>query len=148
MAGNRHEIDTKHINLGWYLAYRLRGICVKQNTGFMGDARAFLDGLDSADLVVGMHDADEDGSRRDRASQVVRIDLPGAIDRQVSDLRAYTFEKTAGFENRRMLNAGGDNMIALAAQCEERAFERQVVSSLPPLVKTISSWLQPSSSAT
>lgn len=30
-----------------------------------------------------------------------------------------------------MLNAGGDNMIALAAQCEERGFERQVVRFAP-----------------
>ena len=71
MAGNRQKIDAELIYVGRNLADGLGGIGVKQDAVLMGDSGAILDRLDRADLVVGMHDADEDRARRDRFAKVV-----------------------------------------------------------------------------
>ena len=77
---------------------------------FTCNHRTFLDGLDRADLVVGMHDADQDSVGGNRATEVVGIDSPGAIDRQKGHRRAQAFQKAQRRHDRRMLYAGGDEM--------------------------------------
>ncbi len=48
-----------------------------------GNAGTLPDRLNGADLIVGVHDADEDRLRCDRRSQIVGVDAPGAVDRQI-----------------------------------------------------------------
>src|SRR5215472_16586332 len=93
----------------------------------MGDAGAILDRLDGSDLVVGVHDADEDRARRDRSAQLVGIDPPGAVNRQIGDAGAQPLEKRAGFDDGRMLDARGDDVIAAVAVRKEHALEGEVV---------------------
>ena len=52
---------------------------------------------------------------------------PEPIDRQIGHRAAQSFEKPAGFDDRRMLDRRGDDVIALVAKREERALEGEVV---------------------
>ena len=77
VAGDREQIDAELVHAGRNLADRLGGVGMEEDPVLAGDARALLDRLDGADLVVGVHDADEDRARRDRPAQVVGIDAAG-----------------------------------------------------------------------
>ena len=59
---------TQFFDPGGYFADRLRSVRVKCDTVLPCHRSAFLDGLDRADLVVGMHDGDEDGLGGDGSS--------------------------------------------------------------------------------
>src|SRR6266702_995173 len=80
MACDRKEIDGEVAYVGRNLADGLRRISVKQYVVLMSNPGAFLDRLDGADLVIGMHDADKDRARRDRHAKVVRIDPARAVN--------------------------------------------------------------------
>ena len=100
---------------------------MKQDAVLVGDAGAILDRLDGADLVVGVHDADEDRARRDRPAQIVGVDPARAVNGQIGHPRAQAFEKPARLDDRRMLDPRGDDVIALVAKGEEHALEGKVV---------------------
>src|SRR5215813_15331008 len=121
VPGNRQEIDAELINLGRNLADGLGGIGVKQDAAFMGDSGAILDRLDGADLVVGVHDADEDRARRDRPAKVVGINPARAVNRQIGHAGAQALEKPARFDDGRMLDARRDDVIAAVAVRKEHA---------------------------
>ena len=87
----------------------------------------FLDRLDCADLVVGVHDADQDRLRSNGAEHVLGIDPARAIDRKVSDSSAEPFEKPARSKNSGMLDRRGDDVRAFAVQREECALDCQIV---------------------
>ena len=93
----------------------------------MSNAGAVADRLDGPDFIVGMHNADEDCARRDRLAKVARVNAAHAVDRQVRYPRAQPFEKPARLDDRGVLDAGGNDVIALAAQGEKYAFEGQVI---------------------
>ena len=93
----------------------------------MSNAGAVADRLDGPDFIVGMHNADEDCARRDRLAKVARVNAARAVDRQVRYPRAQPFEKPARLDDRRVLDSGGDDVIALVAQGEKYAFEGQVI---------------------
>ena len=69
-----------------------------------GNLRRLRDRLDRADLVVGVHDADEDRIGPDRLADVVGIDEPEAIDRHERDRRAEPLEEAARLEDRGMFD--------------------------------------------
>ena len=92
-----------------------------------GDARALLNRLDGAHLVVGVHDADEDRARRDPPAQVIGIDAPESIHWQASYPRAQAFKKPAWCGNRRVFDPRGDDVIATVAPCKVCTFERQII---------------------
>ena len=81
VAGNREKIDAEFVDVRWNLADGLGRIGVKQDAVLVGNASAILDRLDGADLVVGVHDADEDRARRDRFAKVVGVNPAGADQR-------------------------------------------------------------------
>jgi hypothetical protein len=86
------------------------------------DACAFFDRLDGANFIVGVHDADDDRARSDRPAQVIGIDAPESIYRQVSCPGAEAFKKSAWLNDRRVFDPGGDDVIAPVALCKVHAF--------------------------
>jgi hypothetical protein len=85
------------------------------------------DRLYGADLVVGMHDRDQDGCRRHRASHIIGVDAAESINRHVGDLRPQPFKKSARADDGRVLNLGGDDVRMLDACCEEGPLYRVIV---------------------
>ena len=93
----------------------------------MGNSCAVLDRLDRTDLVVGVHDADEDRARRDRPAKVVGVNPARTVNGQIGHPRAQAFEKPARFDDRWMLDLRGDDVIALVAKRKEHALEGKVI---------------------
>jgi len=83
MACNRQQADTKFIHTSANFPHRLRRIRMEQNFMFVGNPGNVSDRLNSANLVVGMHDGNQCRARLDRASDLVRIDPPEPIDGEI-----------------------------------------------------------------
>ncbi len=73
VAGDREQIHLERTDVNGDFACGLHGIGVEIDVGFGGDAADFLEGLDGAELVVGVHDGDEQGLRPDGAAKFVEI---------------------------------------------------------------------------
>src|SRR5439155_26121410 len=65
VASDREQIDAELVDLGRDLSNRLRCVRMKADPMLPRDRADFLDRLDRADLVVGVHDADQDSAWRD-----------------------------------------------------------------------------------
>src|SRR5262249_14309055 len=119
VAGDRQQVDAELIHVGRNLADGLGGVGMKQHAALMGDAGAILDRLDGSDLVVGVHDADEDRARRNRSAKVVGINAAPAVNRQIGDASAQALEKPARFDDGGMFDARRDDVIAPLAVRKE-----------------------------
>ena len=94
---------------------------------FAGDPRTFLNRLNGADLIVGVHDADEDRARCQGLLQIIRIDAPESIDRKVSYSRAQALKKPTRFDHGWMFDPGGDEVIAVVPEGKVCALKREIV---------------------
>ena len=131
---DRQEIGSKVIDAGRNLSDRLCRIGVERHAVLPGNGRACLDGHDGSDLVVGVHHADEDRVRGDRATQIVGVDAAGAVHREHGDPRALAGEELARRDDGRMLHRGGDDVRGLdfVHAGEEHALQREVVRFASP----------------
>ena len=127
VSGDRQQVDAEPVHVGGNLAGRLRRVGVEEHAVLAGDARALFDRLDRANLVVGVHDADEDRARRDGLSEVVGIDAAAAVHGQIRCAGAQACEKPARCDDGRVLDLRGDDVVPLVAPREVHAFEREVV---------------------
>ncbi len=127
MASDGEQIDAEVADARFDLADRLCRVGMEEDAMIAGDLRRLHDRLDGADLVVGVHEADEDRIAPNRLAHFVGIDEAEAIDRHERDRRAEPFEEAARFENGGVLDRGGDDMRRLAAAGEEHPFEREIV---------------------
>lgn len=80
VPGHREQMHAQRIHQGRDLAHRLRRVGVEQGAVFVRNVGQGRDGLNRADLVVGLHNRHEHGVRRHRASQVVRVHLPEPVN--------------------------------------------------------------------
>lgn len=103
-----------------------------------GQPANMLQGLDSSDLVVGMHYRNEYAVRTDGPLQVGDLHQPLRIEGQVGYGKALFLQAAAGLQYGRMLNAADDDMPAQMAALAGYALEGQVVRLRPTEVKTIS----------
>ena len=93
-------------------------------------ARGFGDRLDGADLVVGVHDADERGVVGDGVLEVLEVDEALAVDGEVGDAEAFLLEALGLVEDGVVLDGGRDDVLAaaLAAGGVGGAAEGEVVA--------------------
>ncbi len=77
MGGEREQVDVLRFHIDRDIADCLNGIGVERDLVLPGNGTEFRDGFDGANLVVGVHDRDEDCLIRDRFFKFVRIDKPG-----------------------------------------------------------------------
>ena len=68
MAGKRKQIKLELLDVDGDFSRGLHGISVEINVGLFGDAADFLERLNGAKFVVGMHDGDEHGILANRRS--------------------------------------------------------------------------------
>ena len=59
VRGDGKQIHAETVDVERQLPCRLHRVAMKINVSFGGDAADFFDGLDGAELVVCVHDADE-----------------------------------------------------------------------------------------
>src|SRR5260370_14934719 len=107
VSGNGAEINSQSVDVDRDFPRGLYGVGVEVDVGFLGDAADFFERLDGAELVVGVHDGDQNGFRPDGAAQILEINLSFAISRQIGDASACFFECLAGVENSFVFDGGG-----------------------------------------
>ena len=127
VSGYREQVNAEIVHQRWDFADRLRRIRVEGDPMLSGDCGAALDRLDRANLIVGVHDADQDGIRRDCLSEVVWVDPSRAIHRQPGHLRTEAFEEAQRSHDSRMLDAGRDEMRVRARASEENTLQGKVI---------------------
>src|SRR5579885_3202402 len=84
--------------------------------------------LQRAHLVVGVHDGNHNGLRRDGCLNCRRVYHPITINRQIGDMKAMPCLKIAtGIEYRRMLNLAGNQMVATLPQRKGAALDSLII---------------------
>src|SRR6267378_2940541 len=113
VAGDGEQVDIVLLDVDWDFANRLHTIDREDNAVFLGDLADFRHRIDDANLVVGIHDGDQNRFRRNRFTHVFRVDAAIALNRQIGDFVAVLFQALTGVEHSFMLNSLGDDVIAL-----------------------------------
>ena len=94
------------------LAYGLDGVGVEDESLLMAQLADLGDRLDHADLVVGEHDADQDGLVVDGRLELVHGDEAVGLGLQVGDAVALLLKLLAGVEHGLVLGGLGDDVVA------------------------------------
>ena len=105
MPDDGQQVDAEFVHTRGDLADGLRGVGVEGDAVLACDVGDLGDRLDGADLVVGVHDGDEDGAGLDRAGDVVGVDQAVAVDRQDGQPVPEPLDEVlAGVEDGRVLD--------------------------------------------
>ncbi len=115
VAGEREQVDVVRLHVDGDLADGLHGVGVEDDALLVAELADLGDGLDDADLVVRVHDADEDGLVVHGALQVFDVDEAVGLHGQVGDAVAGLFEALAGVERGLVLGDLGDDVVAALA---------------------------------
>jgi hypothetical protein len=109
--------ESAHVNL--HLARALHGINVEKCAGFSGDFADLFDRLQDAGLVVGQHYADQASLRTEGAPNICRVDQAAGLGRDKGYINAAIGDALSRLQNCRVLNGGGDEVVAGAEQAED-----------------------------
>lgn len=93
------------------MAHGLDGVGVEHHPGLAADRPQLPDGLDGADLVVGIHDADQAGVGAQGLAQLVRRDQPLLPHLQQGDLEAFGGQLVQGVEHGVVFKGRGDDVF-------------------------------------
>src|SRR6266849_7832482 len=127
VAGNREQVDVVLLDVYRDFADSLHAIDGKNNAVFLGDLADFRHRIDDANLIVGIHDGNKNGFRRNRFTHVFRVDAAIALHRKIGDFIAVLFEALAGIEHSFVLNGLRNDVIALLAVHLGDTLDHQVV---------------------
>ena len=112
MTGKGKQIHLERVDINGDFSGGLHGVGVEINVCFLREAADFFERLDGAELVVGVHDGDENGFGPDGSAQILHIYLSFAIGRQIGDGHALFFEGLAGIEDGFVFDGRGDDVLA------------------------------------
>ena len=127
VRGERNHVQIVFLHVDRNFSGRLHAVGMEQDALFLGNLADFLDGLDHADFVVGVHDGDQNRFRGDGAAQVVKIDAAVFCNREVGHFVAVLLEAFTGVENGFVFGDLRDDVIALFAVHFRGALEREVI---------------------
>ena len=112
MGGQREQVSIEGSDIERQSAASLHGIDVEGYLSGTADAANLGHRLNSTNLVVGIHDRDEDSLIGNGTAYVIRIDTPIIVNGQVGSFEAKTFQVLARMQYSVMLDWRGDEMIA------------------------------------
>src|SRR5262249_31144364 len=123
MGRERKEIDAEAVDLEVKHSYRLDGVGVKHDPAVEGfyDAHEACDGLNGADLVIGVHDRHDSRVRPQRPAELIRIDEPFPVHGQISGLEALALELLDCMEDGMVLDCARDDVTAAGSRGESSA---------------------------
>ena len=96
------------------LAEGLNGVGVEEDALLAAGRADAGDVLHDADLVVGVHERDENGPLLERRANGVRRDRSVRLGLEVGDPESFPFERAAGVEHGAVLGHSRDDVVALA----------------------------------
>ena len=99
VGGRRQEADPVVVDRQRDLPDGLDAVDVEGNPPLLGDSPDLGDRHDGPDLAVRVHDGDEDRVRPEGTPDVVGVDEPVSVHRQVCYLEACALESLAGAEH-------------------------------------------------
>src|SRR5579871_4758903 len=124
MRTKGHQVYTILINIHWNFSDSLRSIAEEQYTMLAGYGTYFANRLDSADLIIGIHDRYQYGSRLNSCFQFLQINCSVWFYGKISHLSAHLFQMLASVQHCFMLCSGSNDMIAFAGVHIENTFDR------------------------
>ena len=127
MPGHREHIYVHRLNIDGDFAEALGRIGVNAYLFLPRDPGDFIDRLNRSDLVVGMHDGNQDGVRPDGGGHIVQADHAGVIDIHIGGLETLLFQVSAHVQDCRVLHGAGDNVTAFSLKRSGHAFDGVVV---------------------
>src|SRR5208337_3763811 len=80
VPGDGHQVDVVPLHVDRNLANRLHAIGREDNAMFLGNLADFRDGIDDANLIVGIHDCDQNRGWLDGPANILRIYAPIFLD--------------------------------------------------------------------
>ncbi len=110
VGGEGQKINVVFLHVDGDVAHSLDRVGVEENAGPAADGADLPDGLDGADLVVGVHDGDQAGLRRDGGLHLLGRHQTVAVDVQISDGEALFFQLLQGVEHGVVLKGRGDDV--------------------------------------
>jgi hypothetical protein len=128
VGGDRGEIDLEPIDVQREGANALGGVGMEDDAVAAGDGTDLGEWLDGADLVVGVHDRDQDGPCGEGLLDLGGVNAADAVDGQVGDREAGLLEVGADGQHRLVLDRRGDQVIAVRAQRHGCALDSEVVA--------------------
>src|SRR5277367_6820471 len=131
-AVNLVAADGQHVNVVFLhvdrnFAYRLYAVRGEENPVFLGDFADFRDWIDHSNLIVGIHDGNQNGGWADSGFQLIQVDPAIFLHRQIGDFKTVFFQALAGIQHGLVLDSLSDDVIALFAEHFRDAFDHQVV---------------------
>ena len=128
MRPERHEIRPQRLDIEVDVRRRLDRVDVERDALARPDPRRDLgDRLERPDLVVGEHHGDEDRLVVERRLELVGVDAPVPIDRQLDDLEAELLEVAQRVPDRVMLDRRRHDPVAVRLAGPRGALQREVV---------------------
>ncbi len=127
VRGEGHQVDLELVQVDLDLAGRLCGVDVEQHAAGAGQLADGGDVVDGADLVVHVHDRDQDGVVTQRRLDQSRSDQAIFSRLQVGHFETFALQLATGVEDRLVLDLRGDDVLALARVEVRDALDRQVV---------------------
>ena len=113
MSRHRQQIDLHRLDIHRDLAHALGTIDMEED---LAGAAQLTDGgdiLDNADLVVDVHQADQNGVIAQRRLQLLQADQTVGLRIQVGDLEALALQMAARVQHRLVFGLAGDDVLAL-----------------------------------
>src|SRR5579863_1526994 len=128
VRGNGQQVDVVFLHVDGNFADSLHAIGCEEDAVLLGDFADFLDRVNDANFVVGIHDGDQNCFRRDGFANVFWVHAAIFTHRKVGNFKAFFFQTLAGIENCLVLDSLGDDVIALFAVHFGDALDHQVVA--------------------
>ena len=113
MPAGRKQVDMALLHINGKLPVNLDGIRMKKNVMSGRNLTNFPDRLDRSDLIVSIHDRNQNRVRPYGPFQLFYTYQAVRIHIQISDFRPLSFQILATVQNRMMLDAGSNDVLPL-----------------------------------
>src|SRR3989338_43105 len=127
MPRQRKQIDAHLLHAHGYLADPLSRVAVVDDALLLGQLSDLAVRLDGSNLVIGRHNRDENGLVGNGLTELIQTNGTVTVHPQVSDSESPPLQGLAAIQDRPVLGAAGNDMIALVPVSFRDTFDRQVV---------------------
>ena len=130
VSAHRQQIDTDTPRIDQHFPIRLHRVHMKQcfRRTLMDDLRDLLHRFDRTDLIVHMHDRNQNRIAAQHRPQLFRRHHAVFVHRQIAYLKAFFFECRHRIVHRRVFDHRRHNMPALPLLCARCPENRQIVA--------------------
>ena len=128
MRCESHDINTVFVYIHRNLSNGLYRIREEQNAVLLGKGTDLFYGLDHADLVIGIHDRDQNGSWLNGRFQFFQVDQSIGFHFQVGNFSALALNMFTGIQYSFVFCGTGNDMVTLAGIHFKYPFDTQVIT--------------------